>query len=65
MNQGWFPHIFRKNYGLKYLIIQIHLSKKKIDMLLAGVLVKEIIGTCSIHYKIWTLHNMLLIAFKL
>ena len=34
-------------------------------MLLAGVLVKEIIDTCSIHYKIWTLHNMLLIAYKL
>ena len=57
-------YIPKKNYGLKYLIIQIQLVKK-IVMLLVGVLVNEIIGTYSIRYKIWKLHNVFLIAFKL
>ena len=31
MNQGQFPHKVRKNYGLKYLIIQIHLNKSRLS----------------------------------
>ena len=33
MNQGQFQHKVRKNYGLKYLIIQIHLNKKIVMLL--------------------------------